>query len=94
MNAILQCVDHALTQSVVSDETEAITRDVDMLDAVVEERLDQLFASILELQMNIKYLRGELGRVERVVEQREALLRRTLTRKMKLRAELLGQSQL
>ncbi|HKX31853.1 MAG TPA: hypothetical protein VJ302_29475 [Blastocatellia bacterium] len=93
MSVLVQCADQSLNESAVPESLEtpaAPPRELESLEARVEEVLDILFASILELQLSINDLKESLARIEVEVQQRESLLRRSLRREMRLRAELIG----
>lgn len=93
MSATYELVDHSLRQLEVPEGSESLSTGIDILEALVEEELNNMFNSILDLQIQISELKQKLDQVEEKVEQRRAMLRKTLAQEMKLRRELIGNPQ-
>ncbi len=85
MSAAIQLIN----QQMIQPETEeAQLSNVTPFEAISEQRLNRALAYISQLQAEVRTLREELARAERLLEHKEALLRNAVLREQELRAEL------
>ncbi len=85
MSAAIQLIN----QQMIQPETEETQlSNVTPFEAISEQRLNRALAYVSQLQAEVRTLREELARAERLLEHKEALLRNAVLREQELRAEL------
>jgi hypothetical protein len=85
MSAAIQLINQQMIQP---EAEEAQLSNVTPFEVISEQRLNRALAYISQLQAEVRTLREELARAERLLEHKEALLRNAVLREQELRAEL------
>ena len=90
MSAAIQLVNQPLvnTNVVSNNLVEGHFNNVSRFETVPEQRLRRAIEYIAELQAEVRSLRDELARSERLNANYEVLLRNSLVREQELRAQL------